>query len=264
MPIVSVDGAPVEYFQSGKGPPLLLIHSLLADATVFERVLPDLEAGHRVTRVNLPGFGASAPRTLASVAAWADHVALAMEALQIEPAASVFGNGFGAFVALELAIHHGARFGDLIVADVVPAFPDPARAPFRAMAARVKEAGMQAVLETAIGRMFPADFQAQWPAVVARRKERLALVDSGCFAQACLGLAELDLREALPGIRNRTLVLCGALDKTTPPELAREVAKAIPRAAYREIAGSGHCPMLEQPEALVVAMRNFERERAQA
>jgi 3-oxoadipate enol-lactonase len=260
MPIVIVEGAPVEYFQSGKGPHLLLIHSLLTDATVFERVLPQLEAERRVTRINLPGFGGSAPRALPNVAAWADHVALAMDALRLDSMTSVFGNGFGAFVSLALAIGHGARFGDLVVADVVPAFPEAARAPFRGMAARVKESGMQAVLDTAIGRMFPPEFQARFPDVVARRKERLALVDGASFAQACLGLAGLDLRAALPAIRNRTLVMCGALDKTTPPELAREVASAIPGAEYREIAGSGHCPMLEQPDALVAAMRDFARE----
>jgi len=262
MPTVIVHGVPVEHFQSGRGPGLLLIHSLLTDATVFERVLPALDAGYRVTRINLPGFGGSGARALATVADWADHVALAMDALVLDRSTAVFGNGFGAFVALELAIRHGDRFGDLMVADVVPAFPEPARAPFRGMAARVRESGMQAVLDTAIGRMFPEDFQARHPDVIARRKERLAAVDPGCFAQACLGLAQLDLAAALPSIRSRTLVMCGALDRTTPPELARAVASAIPGALYREIEGSGHCPMLEQPEALVEAMQSFASERA--
>src|SRR6185437_15224747 len=190
-----------------------------------ERVLPALEADRRVTRINLPGFGDSGARTLTTVGAWADHVAQTMDALGLDRSTAVFGNGFGAFVALELAIRHGTRFGDLIVADVVPAFAEPARAPFRAMAARVRESGMQAVLDTAIGRMFPQPFQARFPDVVARRKQHLAGVDPECFAQACLGLAQLDLRAGLPGIRNRALVMCGALDQTTPPALAREVAE---------------------------------------
>jgi 3-oxoadipate enol-lactonase len=118
------------------------------------------------------------------------------------------------------------------------------------------------VLDTAIGRMFPPDFQARAPEVVAERKRRLAGVDPACFAQACLGLADLDLRADLASIRNRTLVMCGALDQTTPPALAREVAQAIPGAVYREIAGSGHCPMLEAPEALVDAIAAFGQDRS--
>jgi pimeloyl-ACP methyl ester carboxylesterase len=69
--------------------------------------------------------------------------------------------------------------------------------------------------------------------------------------------AALDLRPQLGGIRNPTLVMCGALDQTTPAALAQEAAKAIPGALYREIAGSGHCPMLEQPQALAAAMNAF-------
>jgi 3-oxoadipate enol-lactonase len=46
-------------------------------------------------------------------------------------------------------------------------------------------------------------------------------------------------------------VLCGELDRTTPPELAEQMAALIPGARYAAIPGSGHCPMLEQPTSLV-------------
>ena len=169
----------------------------------------------------------------------------------------MFGNGFGAFVTLQLAIRHGTKFGELIVADCVPAFPEAARVPFRGMAAKVAEAGMAAVLDTAIGRMFPAAFQTAHPAVIADRKAKLGAVDAGCFGRACLALAGMDLTPHLASIRNPTQVMCGALDATTPPALAQQVAQAIPGARYQEIADSGHCPMLEQPEALVAALNKF-------
>jgi 3-oxoadipate enol-lactonase len=51
--------------------------------------------------------------------------------------------------------------------------------------------------------------------------------------------------------------MCGALDLTTVPELARQVAQGIPGARYSEIADSGHCPMLEQPARLVALMTEF-------
>jgi len=254
MPLATVAQAQVEYDQRGAGAPLLLIHSLLTELTVFDVVLPRLAKERRVTRINLPGFGASAPVELTTVAAHADHVARVMDALELPRDTAVFGNGFGAFVALELAIRHGARFGKLIVADTLAAFPETARAPFRAMAGRVSAGGMQAVLDTAIGRMFPPAFAEQHPDVIALRKAALAAVDAGCFARACLALAALDLTATAPKIRNPTLVLCGALDQTTPPALARELARKVPGARYQEIPGSGHCPMLEQPAILSEAI----------
>ena len=254
MPMLEVNGLAVEYTRTGAGPDLLLLHSLLTDLTVFEQVLPALAAERRVTCINLPGYGASGPAEFASLADYADHVACVMDALQLAPSTDVFGNGFGAFVALELALRHGARFGRLLVADTGAAFPEAARLPFRGMASMVRADGMQAVLDTAIGRMFPAGFQTAYPAVVAERKAKLAPANAECFARACLALAALDLRAQLGGIRNPTLVMCGALDQTTPPAMAQEVARGIAGAAYIEIPGSGHCPMLEQPAALVAAI----------
>ena len=247
----------VQHDHAGSGPGLLLLHSLLTDLTVFDGVLAPLAAFRRVTRINLPGFGRSSPVALETVADHADHVAEVMNALDLGPGTAVFGNGFGAFVAAELAIRHGGRFDRLILADVVPAFPEAARTPFRVMAEKVRADGMAAVLDTAIGRMFPPEFAAANAATVSARKVALAAVDPACFARACLALAALDLAPRLAGIRNKTLVACGALDQTTPPALAREVAARIPGATYRDIPGSGHCPMLEQPDALVALIRDF-------
>ncbi len=92
---------------------------------------------------------------------------------------------------------------------------------------------------------------------MAERKRALAAVDPGCFARACLALADMDLTPRLPALKKKVLVMCGELDQTTPPALARALAEAIPGARYREIAGSGHCPMLEQPQALVAEVQAF-------
>ncbi len=257
MATIRINGVRAEYRQTGNGPDLLLLHSLLTEMSVFERVLPRLARAHRVTCLNLPGFGASDPVELSSIGEHADHVARAMDALSLPSTVGVFGNGFGSFAALELAIRHGARMGRLMVADTVPAFPEPAKAPFRGMAEKVRATGISAILDTAIGRMFPPAFQAAHPEVVAARKAALAPTNALCFARACLALAALDLRPQLARIRNPTLVMCGALDQTTTPALAREVASAIPGAVYRDIEDSGHCPMLEQPEALVSMIEWF-------
>lgn len=255
MPLITVGAAKVEYDQRGAGANLLLIHSLLTEMTVFDVVLPRLSG--RVTRINLPGFGASTPIALDTVADHADHVARVMDALHLPRDTTVFGNGFGAFVALELAIRRGSRFGKLIVADTLAAFPEPARVPFRMMAEKVSSTGMQTVLDTAIGRMFPPAFAQARPEIIDERKKKLAAVDAQCFARACLGLASLDLSTSAGTIRNPTLVLCGAQDQTTPPALAQRLAEKIPGAVYKEIPDAGHCPMLEQPDVLAEDIQRF-------
>src|ERR1041385_3069140 len=134
MAVIAPSGIRIDYRQDGDGSDLLLLHSLLTEMSVFDSVVPVLARTHRVTRINLPGFGASEPVELSSVADHADHVARAMAALELPPDVDVFGNGFGAVVAWELAIRHGGRIARLIVADTAPGFPEAAKAPFRAMA----------------------------------------------------------------------------------------------------------------------------------
>ena len=259
MTHTEIHGASVEYEQSGSGPNLLLLHSLLTDVSVFDSVLPGLTKNFRVTRLNLPGYGQSMPRLLTKVADYADHVNAVLDKLKLPPETHVFGNGFGAFVALMFAIRHGQRVNRLLLADVVAAFPEPARAPFRVMSEKVTTVGMSAVLDAAIGRMFPPAFSAAHPDEVALRKAALARVDGSSFSRACLALAALDTTSELKKIANPTLVLCGALDLTTPPALAEALAQGIPGARYQEIADSGHCPMVEQPALLTQYIKAFLR-----
>ncbi len=257
MATLSVGSYTMEYEQAGSGPDLLLVHSLLTDMSVFEPMLGSLTSRHRVTCVNLPGFGASSPVVCNGLAAVADQLAHGLMALDLPDSTAVFGNGFGSFVLLEMAIRHPQLFGALLVADTGAMFSEAGRAPFRGMAEAVSQKGVAAVLDTAIGRMLPPAFAERHPTVVAERKRRLSMVDAGCFARACLALADMDLRSSLPGVRKSTLVMCGALDMTTPPAMAREVAALIHGARYEEIEDSGHCPMLEQPDVLSRLINEF-------
>lgn len=58
MAILKLTGGKVEFQQSGKGLDPLLLHLLLTELTVFDRIGPVLAGNRRVTCVNLPGFGA--------------------------------------------------------------------------------------------------------------------------------------------------------------------------------------------------------------
>lgn len=257
MDSITIDGRRCDFARRGHGSDLLLVHSLLTDASVFDGLAALLAQRHRVTTVDLPGYGASDPAPFETIAAYADHVAAFMDALALPASTDVFGNGFGAFVATEFALRHPARLRRLVVADVNAGFPPAGRAPFGVMAEKVAAGGMQAVLEVAIGRMFPEPFQQSHPDIVAERKRRLAGADPAAFARACRALAQLDLAGRLPSLALPVLVLCGDLDCTTPPELARAMAALIPGARYAGIPESGHCPMLEQPQVLAALLLDF-------
>jgi 3-oxoadipate enol-lactonase len=241
----------------------VLLHSLLADRTAFDRVVPALAKKHKLTLVNLPGYGAStagaSTASGASVEDYADHIAKLLRALKLPRETAVLGNGLGGFIAVALAIRHGNSFDRLIVADSLAGFPPAGKEPLRLMSGRVREHGMSAVLDAAINRMFPPAFIAANPDIVAERKAALAKADPECFARACLALAQVDLTPQLAGIRKPTLVMAGALDAATPAPLAHELANGIPGAKFLEIPDCGHCPQLEKPDVFVNAVESFLR-----
>jgi 3-oxoadipate enol-lactonase len=140
--------------QDGQGRDLVLLHSLLADRTAFDRVRPALAKNHRLWLVNLPGYGMSTPRSV-NIESYADQIADMMSTLGLPQQADVLGNGLGGFISLALAIRHGEKFDRLIVADALSAFPEAGKEALRVMAGTIRDKGMAAGLDTAIQRMFP-------------------------------------------------------------------------------------------------------------
>jgi pimeloyl-ACP methyl ester carboxylesterase len=73
-----------------------------------------------------------------------------------------------------------------------------------------------------------------------------------------VNLDALDVRDALKALAHTpTLVIVGDRDRLTPPAHARAIAAAIPDARLLELAGAGHCPMLEQPDAVNAALTDL-------
>ncbi len=242
--------------ETGAGKPIVLLHSLLADRAVFDRIVPLLARERRVIVLDLPGFGdlSSAGATIEGIA---DRIAGLFDALELGTEADVLGNGFGGFVASALAIRHGAKFDRLVLADTGISFTSEGKQSFYAMAERVRQSGMEAVVDVAMKRLFSDDFIAAHPEVVTERRSALVKTNPEFFAEACHALAALDLSAQIGGIRNRTLVVVGELDSATPPEMSRALARALPDAELVEMPGCGHAPMAQAPEAFIEAISGF-------
>jgi len=255
MPLIEgVDVEPAGS-ESGGAADLVILHSLLAERSAFDRVAPLLGRNRRVWLVNLPGYGASRAAG-SSVEDYAERIAALLHALKLRKA-DVLGNGFGGFIAVALAARHGGRIRRLIAAPALAAFPEPAKQPLRALAERVAKEGMSGALDVAIRRMFPEPFIAANPGVVEERRQALMKADPACFRSACLALAKVDLSSVLQNIKSEALVMVGSEDATTPPALARELAAKIPNAKFRQIEGCGHCPQIESPALFVQAVEEF-------
>jgi 3-oxoadipate enol-lactonase len=66
---------------------------------------------------------------------------------------------------------------------------------------------------------------------------------------AARAIAGTDFYTPTAALRLPTLVIAGANDSTTPPDLVRETADLIPGAEFHLMRGVGHLPMLDNPVA---------------
>ena len=88
----------LEHTRTGNGPPIVLLHGIGMDRSVWDPVVPLLAPTHEVVAVDLPGFGASAPLAREPTV---EALAEAMETLDLDRV-HVAGNSLGGGIALEL------------------------------------------------------------------------------------------------------------------------------------------------------------------
>jgi 3-oxoadipate enol-lactonase len=242
--------------EQGADTPLFLFHSLLSDRASFDAVVPKLAEAFRVVVPELPGFGRS--QALASgLAAIADRMADLVREVAAGGEAIVLGNGYGGFVALQMAIRHPRLATRLILADCGAAFSEPGRQAFRNMAAAVSQKGLAAITDVAMRRLFAPEFQAAHPALMQDRRAAFLRTDTNVFRAACKALAGLDLRAQVSGIKEPVLVMVGEHDEATPPPMSQELASLLPDARLKIIAGCAHVPQLQSPRLFLEAIADF-------
>src|SRR5882724_1174043 len=162
-------GGTVNANETGQGAPLFLLHSLLSDRASFDAVAPELAKSFRVIVPELPGFGRS-QAVSGGLADIADRMADAVKGASGGQAPIVLGNGYGGFVALQMAIRHPALAARYIFADCGAAFSEPGREAFRNMAAASRAKGLAAITDVAMRRLFAPEFQADHPDLMADRR----------------------------------------------------------------------------------------------
>ena len=242
--------------QIGEGTPLFLFHSLLSDRASFDAIAPNLSRSFRLIVPELPGFGRS-QAVGGGLAEIADRMAEAVKDAAAGDEAIVLGNGYGGFVALQMAIRHPGIATKLILADCGAAFSEPGREAFRNMAAASMAKGLAAITDVAMRRLFAPEFQADHPDLMAGRRAAFLRTDPEVFRAACDALAGLDLRPDLGKVKVPVLVVVGEHDEATPPPMSLELAAGLPQARFDIIPGCAHVPQLQSPDVFLNAIGDF-------
>lgn len=251
-------GRDVEVFRTGSGRPILLLHGL-HDIDPAAPFVAALAAMGEVVAPTHPGFGSTPRGQLSTVYDLVHHYRGVLTGLG--PDATVVGFSFGGWIAAELAAANvamaalvlvdavGVKFGGREERDIAHFFnTDPAELQ------RLGWSDPSARPRGAVG--------IGWPLMLSELDDE-ELTRLHCSNDA-LSLYGWQPHMFNPGLKNwlhrigvPTLVVWGEHDGIVKLDYGRRYADAIPGACFEAIAGAGHHPELERPDAFAKTIRSF-------
>ena len=217
------DGAPV----------LVLSNSLGTTLDMWLPQMPTLLEHFRVLRYDTRGHGQSevtpGPYTMAllgsDVLSLLDHLKIGR--------AHFCGLSMGGMTGIWLGIHAAHRLDRLILCNTSAAIGVPEV--WNTRIAKVRQDGVNSIVDDVLSRWFTPDFLAHAPAQVERVKAMLMSSSVEGYVANCAAVRDMDQRADLAKISAPTLVIGGKHDKATPPEHGELIARSIPGARYVEL-----------------------------
>lgn len=246
----------------GSGGPVVFLHAAVCDSRMRRAQLDAVATSHQAIAYDRRGFG----RTVAEKedhSAVGDLLTVIDTAAQGAPAILVACSQ-GGRVALDAALLHPARIrGLLLISPSVSGAPDPVLPPeIQALVSAQKAAEAVGDLDrvNAIKAHLWLDGPLQPEGRVAGAARELFLDMNGIALRAMPAGANLDAVTALPRlgeIAAPALVICGDADFPHIHTRSRDMAAAMPNAAFQSLPGAAHLPSLERPAEITRLLLDF-------
>ena len=259
MPELERDGWKLFYEDSGgDGPPILLIHGLLMDGTMFDPQVEALRDRYRIIRPDLRGHGKSQHRA-EDYTQWdlmEDHVAL-LDSLGIDQ--PMWGGvSQGGFQSLRAGLKHPQRVAGMILIETQAGAEDENRKPmYEAFAEIVATDGWNdQILESScmsrFGTSASDELKEHW-------KKRWAAQETFDARQDMWAVSRReDITDRLKEIQQPAVVIHGEEDAAIDMERAEQLADGLPNLVeFVKVPRAVHSSTVEQPEPVTEAIERF-------
>ena len=243
----------------------MLVHGSPAEGRAWSRVAKHLAPGFRVLTPDLPGYGASDPLPpgVNGTSALATAVGALIDTL--DTPAWVVGHSYGGNVALHAAIAQQPRVRGLVLFEPVffrglalageDAALAAARAHFEDYVRRVEGGDSPAVFRM-IDFWFGTGAFAKLPLPVQAFLIKFAPKNA---ADVKASLAETLPKAALAGFDRPNIIAYGGASPPIIPTIANALARLLPRAEARAIAGGTHAMLDMHAEAVAAIINEHTR-----
>jgi 3-oxoadipate enol-lactonase len=184
----------------------------------------------------------------------AQDLAGLIEALGVENVI-LCGISVGAMIAMDFTTQHPDSVKALVVGDGMPKIGTADM--WNQRIDTLRQHGMAHLADMILARWFAPSFKDTHPIDYRGYSNMLTRMPVTGYTGTCEAIRDSDLTEAVRGITCPTLVLCGAEDASTPPDMVRGLTEIVPNSRFVEIAKAGHLPCVENPSATSDAIDTF-------
>lgn len=233
----------------GRGVPIVFVHGNGGNAEQWRAQLDHFRAhGHRALAIDLPGFGRSAPAPSGdySLTAMAEAVDRATAKLGLKRFVLV-GHSYSGAVVAQYAATHPEKVAGVVFVDAAAVV-----VPLNAQQQEQVTAALRANRMQVVRAMFAPMLK---PSSEAVRDAVFASVDrssNDAFIGALLSLTQWKPQELVNAYRGPRLAIV-ASDLETPASFQKQ----FPDVTSIRVAGVGHWIMLDNPDAVNSAIRDF-------
>ena len=274
-----IHGREVEYVELGEehDDAVVFIHGLGANWQTFLENIPFFARTHHVIALDLPGFGQSEmPEEEISIPFYADVIDELLSICGVE-SATIVGNSMGGFIGAEVAIRHPRRAESLVLVSPAILWGEYRRAKPLMTLARVTELTLGRYL---VGEV--PDFLVkrprlragaiwfggiEYPHRLSRELQRelvLTVKRTEGFTPALVAFGNYPVREELPRISCRALLVWGDRDRLVTVRHAKDLTQLIPDCRVEIFKRTGHVAMLERPDRFNRIVAEFMAESGDA
>jgi pimeloyl-ACP methyl ester carboxylesterase len=238
---------------------LVLLHPFPLNARAWEPQLMLADHGWHVIAPQFRGFdGGDHDPPATTLDDFAGDICDLLDALHVHEAV-IGGLSMGGYVALSIVRHAPRYVQGLILADTRAEADTPAGIEGRKrMLTLVREKGPSAVADEMIPKLLGKTTLTTRPDTVARVRSLVLSNPADAIAGAVTALmTRPDSTPLLATIHRPTLILVGAEDALTPPELSETLQRGISGSDLTVIPRAGHLSSIEQPDAFNDALARF-------
>jgi 3-oxoadipate enol-lactonase len=257
---MKVNGYQMNYRESGRGWPVLLIHGYPLNSRLWQPQLDGLADAARLIAPDLRGHGDSeAVHGPYSMDLLADDCAALLDGLNISEPVVVNGLSMGGYVAMAFARRYPKRLAGLVLtATRSGADSDTGKAARDQASAQAKQQGVGSIVEGMLPKLLAASNFQNRPDLVAEARAIMANTSLEGVLGDLAGMKNRpDSTASLAEVRVPARIIFGAGDQIIPQAEARAMLSALPDAGLNVIPEAGHLVNLEQPEAYNQLLREF-------